>query len=138
MTLMVGSVISPVNILHHHVYDKSSQSWTQRAAKKKPFVRVRVKVDREACQILGAKNINTRTKEITDSSMADTRASVCLSGTKFMRSLGLSESDLTKCDMRLYGADNGDINPNWKDLDFQIPVQNKSAQVHQWRIVQFM
>ena len=127
MTLMVGSVVSSVNTLHHHVYDKSSQSWTRRPAKKKPFVRVRVKVDREACQILGAKNINTRTEEITDNSMADTGASVCLSGTKFMRSLGLSESDLTKCDMRLYGADNGDIN-----LVGVVPVMITDTQSGEW------
>ena len=55
------------------------------------------------------KNMNVKTMEVTDSGMADTGASVCLAGSKLMRSLGLTEANLAQCDMRLYGADNTDI-----------------------------
>ena len=41
--------------------------------------------------------------------LPDTRASVTMAGTKFMRSMGQSEANLAKCNMRLYGADNNDI-----------------------------
>ena len=41
--------------------------------------------------------------------LADTGASICLGGKQFMRSLGLSEDDLTPCDMSVCGADSGNI-----------------------------
>ena len=76
LAIMVVSAISATtvtsDVLHHHVFDSSTQSWEQRPAKKKPFVRVHVKVDREAAQ-------------------------------------AVSEADLIRCAMKLYGADNSDI-----------------------------
>ena len=56
------------------------------------------------------KNINVQSRVLECQGMADTGASVCLAGTMFMRSLGLDVCDLTQCDMRLYGADDKDIN----------------------------
>ena len=53
--------------------------------------------------------MNVRTLEITDRALADTRASVSMAGVKFMRSIGVSEADLIRCAMRLFGADNSDI-----------------------------
>ena len=108
---MVGSIISSTTItsdtLHHHVFDTASQSWQQRPARRKPFIKVKMRVDKEACKLLGVRNMNVWTE---DTGMADTGASVCMSGTKPMRALGLTEAKLMKCDLRLYAADNSDIN----------------------------
>ena len=41
--------------------------------------------------------------------LADTGASICLGGKDYLRSLGLSEEDLTPCDMTVSGADNSSI-----------------------------
>ena len=113
LAIMVVSAISATTIasdvLHHHVFDSSTQSWQQRPAKKKPFVRVHVKVDKEAAQTLGGRKMNVRTLEITDRALADTGASVSMAGVKFMRSISVSEADLIRCAMRLFGADNSDI-----------------------------
>ena len=110
---MVGSAIASTTMtsetLHHQVFDKTSQSWQQRPARRKPFINVKMKVDKESCKLHGARNMNVKTKVIEDRGMADTGASVCLSGPKTMRALGLTEANLMKCDLRLYGADNSDI-----------------------------
>ena len=56
MTIMVGATISTTitsDTVHHHVYDGSSHSWQRRPAKRKPFVRVKARLDKEACQVLG-------------------------------------------------------------------------------------
>ena len=116
MMIMTGSVISSTNVstatdsLHHHVFDKHSQRWRQRPAKRKPFVKVRVMVDKEACKELAIGDVTAQTLETTDKALPDTGASVTMAGTKFMRSLGVSEPDLPRCNLRLYGADNTDIN----------------------------
>ena len=121
MAIMVVSAIAATtpDAIHHHVYDPNTQSWCQRPAKNKPFVRVHVKVDKTSAtaQTLGTRQLNVRTQEVTDRALADSGASVSMAGTKFMRSLGVSEADLTKCALRLYGADNSDI-----DLIGVIPV----------------
>ena len=82
MTVMVGSAIASTTMtsdtLHHHVFDTASQRWQQRPAKRKPFINVKMKVDKLACKELGVKNMNVRTLEAEDSGMADTGASVCM------------------------------------------------------------
>ena len=112
MTIMVGATISTTmtsDTVYHHVYDGSSHSWQRKPAKRKPLVRVKTRLDKEACQILGMRNINLQAEETQERALPDTGASVTMAGTKFMRSLGQSEANLAKCDMRLYGADNNDI-----------------------------
>ena len=100
LAIMVVSAISATtvtsDVLHHHVFDSSKQSWQQRQAKKKPFVRVHIKVDKEAAQILSTRKLSVRTQEITDRALTDTGASVAMAGLKFMRSLGVSEADLIR------------------------------------------
>ena len=116
MTLLVASAISSTKVgtsktVHHHVYDKLSQTWQRRRPKKKPMVKLRVRVDHEACKEHGIRSMQSvRTHEIIDSGMADSGASVSMGGPKFMRSIGLSEADLAQSDLRLYGADDTVIN----------------------------
>ena len=114
LTVMVGSAIASTTMtsdtLHHHVFDTASQSWQQRPARRKPFIKVKMRVDKEACKLFGARNMNVQTQETENLGMADTGASVCMSGTRPMRAMGLTEANLMKCDLRLYGADNSDIN----------------------------
>ena len=121
MRIMVISAISACDnkseVLHHHVYDPHTESRKQRPAKNKPFVQVKVRVDKGATLMLGTKKLNTQTQNIVSKALADTGASVTMGGVSVMRSLGVAEADLTKCAMRLYGADNSDI-----DLLGVIPV----------------
>ena len=105
MTLMVGSVISSAKTVHHHAYNKQTKSLNKKPACQKPLVKLKARVDRDAFEFLGLNKINVQTRELECHGMADTGASVCLAGTKFMRSLGLEECNLEQCDMRLYGAD---------------------------------
>ena len=130
LTLLVGSAISSTKVrtsdtIHHHVYDKWSQTWQRRRPKKKPMVKLRVRVDQEACKEHGIRSMQgVRTHEIIDSGMADSGASVCMGGPKFMRSLGLSEASLAQSNLVLYGADDTVI-----DLIGMVPVvivDNKS------------
>lgn len=113
---MVASAISSTKVgtsktVHHHVFDKLSQTWQQRRPKKKPMVKLKVRVDHEACKEHGIRSMQSvRTHEIIDSGMADSGASVSMGGPKFMRSIGLSEADLAQSDLRLYGADDTVIN----------------------------
>ena len=113
MRIIVASSISASDnqseILHHHVYDTHTESWNQRPAKKKPFVQVRIQVDKASAKTLGTKELDIRTPEVLSKAFADTGASASMTGTMGMRSIGASETDLTRCSMRLYGADNSDI-----------------------------
>ena len=61
--------------------------------------------------------MNVKTEMITDRALPDIGASVTLSGTRLMRNIGIKEADLTRCAMRLYGADGNDI-----DLLGMVPV----------------
>ena len=66
MTIMVGATISTTitsDTVHHHVYDGPSNSWQRRPAKRKPFVRIKARLDKEAAQVLGMRNINLRAEE---------------------------------------------------------------------------
>ena len=113
LTVMVGSAIASTTMtsktLHHQVFDRESQRWQQRPARRKPFIKVKMRVDKESCKLHGARNMNVKTQVTEDRGMADTGASVCLTGPKPMRAMGLTEENLMKCDLRLYGADNSDI-----------------------------
>ena len=95
MRILVVSAISATTItsdvLHHHVFDQHTQSWRQRPAKKKPFVRVTVKVDKDSAVTLGMKKVNVKTHVITERALPDTGASVTLTGTKTMRNIGITE-----------------------------------------------
>ena len=92
LRILVVSAISATtvtsDVLHHHVFDQHTQSWQQRPAKKKPFVKVTIKVDKNSARELGAKRVNVKTQVITDRALPDTGASVTLSGTKLMRNTG--------------------------------------------------
>lgn len=54
---MVGSGIALTTVtsetLHHHVFDSVSRSWQWRPARRKPFVKVKVRVDKEGCELIG-------------------------------------------------------------------------------------
>ena len=117
MVSAISATTVTSDVLHHHVFDQHTQSWQQRPAKKKPFVKVTIKVDKNSARELGAKRVNVKTQVITDRALPDTGASVTLSGTKLMRNIGITEADLTRCAMRLYGADGNDI-----DLLGTVPV----------------
>ena len=73
------------------------------------MARIVINVDKGAIQELSMKSVNVRTKPLETQGMGDTGASVCLGGPSQLRSLGITESHLTKCDMVLYGADSSDI-----------------------------
>ena len=92
----------------HHVFDKS-KGWLRKAAKLKPMVLVQSRVDLSAYTALQLKPPGRTTRVSVGYHLADTGASICLGGKQFMRSLGVSEEDLTPCDMSVCGADNSDI-----------------------------
>ena len=54
--------------------------------------------------------MDVRIRETEDCGMMDSGASVCMFGTKTMKALGLTKKDPMKYDLKLYGADNRDIN----------------------------
>ena len=95
--------------LTHHVFSKH-RGWVRQGAKSKPMVMVRARVDNESYLSMGLKPPETSARVSEGYHLADTGASICLGGKQFMRSLGLSEYDLTPCDMSVCGADNGNCN----------------------------
>ena len=84
--------------VHHHIYNKQTLSWHKKPSRQKPIVKLKARVDVEAFKILGLININVQTKELECQGLADTGASVCLAGIKFMMFLGLDLCNLGKCD----------------------------------------
>ena len=128
LAIMVGSVImstrgggdaSPtqaalitqhgqVERLSHHVFSKG-RGWLRQAAKSKPMVLVRARVDKPAYTALQVRAPLSMTRISEGYQLADSGASICLGGKQFMRSLGLQETDLTPCDMSVCGANNENI-----------------------------
>ena len=74
------------------------------------MVLVQARVDQAAYMALQITPPSTATRVSEGYHLADTGASICLGGKQFMRSLGLSEVDLTPCDMSVCGADSANIN----------------------------
>merc|ERR1712218_654201 len=110
MTIMVGAAISATTTLHHHVFDTVSQNWKQRPARNKPWIDVKLEVDKAACKnVFGSYFGKLTAKSAQQKALADTGASVCLAGAKLLKSMGLQSSDLATCDMKLYGASGNDI-----------------------------
>ena len=95
--------------LSHHVFSKQ-RGWVRQGAKTKPMLLVQARVDHSAYDILHLEAPKTVTRVSEGYHLADTGASICLGGKQFMRSLGMSEMDLTTCDMSVCGADNANIN----------------------------
>ena len=94
--------------LTHHVHVKG-KGWVKRAAKSKPMILLQSRLDMSAYTDL---QLNSPKQTVIVSEgyhLADTGASICLGGKQYMRSLGLSETDLTPCDMSVCGADSTDI-----------------------------
>ena len=126
MTLMTGSAIKSAmpegeasaaqaalltqqgQRLSHHVYVKD-RGWVKGAARSKPLVQLLARVDMSAYSALQIPPPRVTTRVSQGHHLADTGASICLGGKQFMRSLGLSEDDLTPCDMSVCGADSGNI-----------------------------
>ena len=95
-------------VLGHHVYHKS-RGWMKKAARTKPMVRLNSRLDMNAYKSLGLKPPTKQAKISGGQHLADTGASICLGGKSYLRSLGLSEEDLTPCDMTVCGANNSSI-----------------------------
>ena len=95
-------------IMGHHVYDKS-RGWLKQAARVKPMVRLYSRVDMSAYRALGLKPPAKKVVVSGGQHLADTGASICLGGRSYMRSLGLTEEDLTPCDMSVCGANSSSI-----------------------------
>ena len=99
--------------LAHHIFDTVTRRWQQKPAQSKPFVKVKVKVDLDACKTTFrgrfSPGLVTRTTTAEDKGLSDTGASVCLAGTRLMKALGLRVQDLARSDMKLHGADNTGI-----------------------------
>ena len=95
--------------LSHHVYDKK-HGWLKQGSKQKPLLSVEAKVDIPAYLTLRIRVPNTPVRSANGHCLADTGASVCLAGVSFMKSLGLSQSHLTPCDMSVTGANASSIN----------------------------
>ena len=109
LTVMVGSAIASTTMTSKTLHHQVSQRCQQRPARRKPVIKVKMGGDKEAGKLHGARNMNVKTQVTEDRGMADTGASVCLTGPRPMRAMGLTEENLMKCDLRLYGADNSDI-----------------------------
>ena len=116
---VVGGNISPaqstlatqageVTKLSHHIFNKQ-HGWVKQGAGDKPMVTVHAKVDIPAYLTLRIRVPNVTVTPATGSCLADTGASICLAGKQFMRSLGMSESYLTPCDMSVSGANSASI-----------------------------
>ena len=94
--------------LHHYVFSKSSQTWYPAPPRRKPLVDLIVTVDHSAAA-RKMTNASVRTPETLTRGMPDTGASVCLGGPNLLKLQGLTEADLIRCNIKLFGADNSDI-----------------------------
>ena len=95
-------------VIGHHVYHRG-RGWLKQAARSKPIVRLNSRIDMNAYKSLGLKPPAKQAKVSGGQHLADTEASICLGGKTYLRSLGLSEDDLTPCDMSVRGANNSSI-----------------------------
>ena len=95
-------------VLGHHVYHKG-RGWLKQAARSKPMVNLYSRLDISAYKALGLKPPAKQLSVSGGQHLADTGASICLGGKAYLRSLGLSEDDLTPCDMTVCGANNSSI-----------------------------
>ena len=94
--------------LGHHIYNRG-KGWLKQAARSKPMVKLYSRLDMSAYKALGIKPPEKQFKVSLGSHLADTGASICLGGRGYLRSLGLSESDLTPCEMSVSSASNASI-----------------------------
>ena len=92
----------------HHIYS-NQHGWVKQGTRDKPMVTVQAKVDIPAYLTLNIKVPNVSVRPATGPCLADTGASICLVGKQLMRSMGMSESYLTPCDMSVTGANSVSI-----------------------------
>ena len=98
----VAAVSQGKLVMGHHVYHKS-RGWLKQAARVKPMVRLYSRLDMSAYKALRLKPPAKQIMVSSGEHLADTGASICLGGRSYLRSLGLSEEDLTPCDMSMWG-----------------------------------
>ena len=128
MTLLTGSVIlsslpssqgsvssaQSVNVsegtlkLGHYVYYKG-KGWLKQAARHKPMIDLYSRLDMNAYKALAIKPPDRQFRVSFGKYLADTGESICLGGKGYLRSLGLTEEDLTPCDMSVCSASNTNI-----------------------------
>ena len=104
----VALVTQASSKLSHHTYDKN-RGWTRQASRRKPMVLVQSRVDLPAYAALKLSAPTHPVRVSEGHHLADTGASICLGGRQFMRSLGLTESDLTPCDIIVCETDSTNI-----------------------------
>ena len=85
-------------VIGHHVYCEG-KGWLKQATRSKPMVGLNSKLDMSAYKALGLKPPAKQANISVGQHLADTGASICLGGKSYLRSLGLTEDDLTPCDM---------------------------------------
>ena len=107
-TSQVAAVHQGRLVLGHHVYHRQ-RGWLKQAARAKPMIALHSKVDMSAYKALGLKPPARQAIPSQGQHLADTGASICLGGKSYLRSLGLTEQDLTPCDMTVCGANNSSI-----------------------------
>ena len=95
-------------VIGHHVFSKG-RGWLRQAARVKPMIALHSRIDMSAYKALGLKPPAKQAKSSEGQHLADTGASICLGGKTYLRSLGLSEQDLTPCDMTVCGANSSNI-----------------------------
>ena len=95
-------------VLGHHVHNRE-KGWLKKAARVKPMVELYSRLDMSAYKSLGIKPPSKQCSVSRGQHLADTGASICLGGKGYLRSLGLSEDDLTPCDMSVCSASNANI-----------------------------
>ena len=104
----VASCTGKGRTLSHHIYRQGS-GWLRQPAMAKPMVMIRSELDKESytAHQVGEPPVNSEVAQ--EKFLADTGASVCLAGTKYMRALGIKQEDLLKTDMCVRGAGNQKI-----------------------------
>ena len=95
--------------LDHHLYHSINERWVQQPSQAQPFLALTATAHPDDYKALGLKPVISRPHTAKLTAMADTGCQSCLAGTKVIRLLGLSDSDLLPVTLRMHAANNNGI-----------------------------
>ena len=94
--------------LDHHIYNKTTWSWSRWQSKPQPFVRLQMCTTKEDYDHFGypLKTLHAQTLVYA---MADTGCQSCLAGLNIVKKLGLSPKDLIPVTLKMHAANSNNI-----------------------------
>ena len=105
---LISKTNAKADTLDHHIYNKTTRSWSRRQSKPQPFVRLQMCTTREDYDHFGYP-LKTTHAQTPVYAMADTGCQSCQAGSNIVKKLGLSPKDLIPVTLKMHAANSNNI-----------------------------